>query len=110
MLFRSRLERAIAGSRIRIKSDWWQFEDGERLKTEEGWTRFDQRAYNVTNNLFEPARDFTYGPIDLPVAAKIAPALDILGSVCQLLEASDGVVRIKCRSRVETTEDEAFRR
>ena len=28
-------------SRIHIKSDWWQFEDGERLKTEEGWERFD---------------------------------------------------------------------
>ena len=49
----------------------------------------------MTNNLFEPARDFTYGKIDLPVAAKIAPALEILGSVVQLLEASDGVVRIK---------------
>ena len=30
--------RGATWSRIHIKSDWWQFEDGERLKTEEGWS------------------------------------------------------------------------
>merc|ERR1712129_493230 len=69
--------------------------DGERLKTEDGWDRFDHRAYNVTNNLFEPTRDFKYGPIDLDVVATIRPALDILGPLCSVLEASGGVVRLK---------------
>lgn len=87
--------RGASWSRIRIKSDWWQFEDGERLKKEEGWTRFDHKGFNVTAGLFEPTLEFTYGHMDLDIVAKIAPALESLGSICQLLEAHDGVVRIK---------------
>lgn len=87
--------RGASWSRIRIKSDWHQFEDGERLKTEEGFVRFDHKGFNVTAGLFENHRTFDYGPIDLDVVKKIGPALEALGSVCQLLEAHDGLVRIK---------------
>ena len=87
--------RGASWSRIRIKSDWWQFEDGERLKKEEGFVRFDHKGFNVTNGLFEPTLAFDYGHLDLDVVSKIAPAIETLGSICQLLEAHDGVVRIK---------------
>ena len=87
--------RGASWSRIRIKSDWWQFEDGARLKKEEGFVRFDHKGFNVTNGLFEPTLAFDYGHLDLDVVSKIAPAIETLGSICQLLEAHDGVVRIK---------------
>ena len=86
--------RGATWSRIHIKSDWWQFEDGERLKTEEGWERFDHRGYRVPEGLFEPTLEFTYGKLDLDVVERIRPAMDIL-SGCSLLEAADGIVRIK---------------
>ena len=86
--------RGATWSRIHIKSDWWQFEDGERLKTEEGWERFDHRGYSVPEGLFEPTLEFTYGKLDLDVVERIRPAMDIL-SGCSLLEAADGVIRIK---------------
>ena len=81
--------RGATWSRIHIKSDWWQFEDGERLKTEEGWERFDHRGYSVPEGLFEPTLEFTYGKLDLDVVERIRPAMDIL-SGCSLLEAADG--------------------
>jgi hypothetical protein len=87
--------RGSTWSNIRVKSAWPQFEDGERLRTEGGWIRFDQRAFNVTANLFEPATDFAYGRLDLDVVAAIAPAISQLGAVARLLEAADGVVRLK---------------
>jgi len=87
--------RGSSWSKIRVKSAWPQFEDGERLRTEDGWTRFDQRAFNVTSNLIVPSTEFTYGELDLDVVAAIAPVLATLGNVARLLEAADGIVRIR---------------
>ena len=87
--------RGRSWSRIRLKSEWWQFDDGQRLKTEDGFCRFDYRAFNVSAGLFEPVEDFTYGHIDLQVVARLLPALRVIGDICILLEAHDGEVRFK---------------
>lgn len=93
--------RGATWSRIHTKAAWHQFEAQEgafgdvRLKTEEGWERFDQRGYTVSENLFEPSLEFTFGRLDLDVVERIQPAMGALGSICTLLEAADGIVRIK---------------
>ena len=48
----------------------------------------------MPEGLFEPTLEFTYGKLDLDVVERIRPAMDIL-SGCSLLEAADGVIRIK---------------
>mmetsp|Transcript_2158 Transcript_2158/g.7682 ORF Transcript_2158/g.7682 Transcript_2158/m.7682 type:complete len:240 (-) Transcript_2158:1-720(-) len=87
--------RGATWSRIRLKEDWWQFHDDGTIKSEEGWSRFDHRAFNVSSALFEPVTETRYGQIDLEVVARLLPVLRILGATVQLLEASQGVVRFK---------------
>ena len=87
--------RGATWSRIRLREDWWQFDERGELRTQDGWTRFDHRAFNVSNSLFEPARGTDFGDLDIRVVAKLLPALQVLGNVVQLLEARDGVVRFK---------------
>lgn len=85
-------------SRIRLRSDWWQFDQRSKLKEDQGWVRFDMRAFNVPDAAFDATPAFSFGHIEPIVAAKLLPVLEILDSTVVLLEARpDGYVRLKYR-------------
>lgn len=80
--------------KIRDRAEWHQFDENLRLKTEEGWHRFDYKEVQVREDLFDVnAANLTHGHIDPRVVERIQPCLTVLGKAVELLEADDGVVR-----------------
>lgn len=83
-------------SRIRLRSDWWQFD--ENLKLKDGHARFDVRSFEVPDAAFEGRPDPEFGHIDPIIAAKLLPTLTVLDATSLLLEANATHATIQYRS------------
>mmetsp|Transcript_15139 Transcript_15139/g.22730 ORF Transcript_15139/g.22730 Transcript_15139/m.22730 type:complete len:268 (+) Transcript_15139:51-854(+) len=80
-------------SRIRLRSDWFQFDDQLQLK--EDYVRFDVKKFTVSATLFQPNTLFEFEPIDPLIAAKLLPVLRVFGGTIKLLGASQTRLKFK---------------
>jgi len=80
-------------SRIRLRSDWFQFDRKGNLLPE--FERFDVKSFTVPDSLFDPELVYEFGHIDVFVLTKLTDALNTLGGTVKLVSASPTFLRFK---------------